>query len=132
MHISYAVEPDLSLDEFMSVVTRSTLGERRPYKDDPERAQRILDASDLMVTARDENGTLLGIARCITDFDYCLYCSDLGVVPEAQGHGLGKGLLAAVKDLAPGCKNYLLISAPGAVSFYEQAGYTRHDHCFLF
>lgn len=128
--ITYHIEPDLSADAFIDVLTRSTLSERRPV-DDPARIARMLSGADLIVTARDGD-TLVGVARSITDGAYCLYCSDLAVDTAYQGHGIGKALLAETRNAAPEVLNYILLSAPKAVSFYEAAGFERHENCFLF
>ncbi|WP_417269883.1 GNAT family N-acetyltransferase [Celeribacter sp.] len=131
MQVSYTIEPDLTAEAFLDVLRRSTLAERRPIEDVDKIAGMVAGA-DVIVTARDETGTLLGVARSITDFHFALYCSELCVDEAAQGHGIGKELLAQTVKAAPNCKNYLLLSTPKAVSFYEAAGYTRHDDCFLF
>ena len=69
MPISYALEPDLSAEEFRTVLIASTLAQRRPV-DDPARLDTMLRNADLIVTARDD-GRLVGISRAITDFSYC-------------------------------------------------------------
>ena len=60
LRVNYAIEPNLGLDEFVSVLERSTLGERRPL-DDRARIQRMLDNANLIVTAR-LGGQLVGVA----------------------------------------------------------------------
>ncbi|WP_417242780.1 GNAT family N-acetyltransferase [Celeribacter sp.] len=129
--MSYTIEPDLTAEAFLDVLRRSTLAQRRPVEDADKIAGMVARA-DVIVTARDADGTLLGVARSITDFHYALYCSELCVDEAAQGHGIGKALLAHTVKAAPNCKAYLLLSAPKAVGFYEAAGYTRHGDCFMF
>lgn len=131
MAMAYAREDDLPLRDFIAVLEASGLSERRPMHD-PVRLKQMLDGADLIVTARDETGHIVGVARSITDWSYALYCSELAVDRAAQGKGIGKALLAETARLAPGVKNCLLLSAPGAVSFYERAGYPRHGDCFVF
>ena len=79
MNVVYAIEtyPELSVEAFIDVLRRSTLGERRPI-DDPETIRGMLEHADIIVTARVE-GRLVGISRAITDFSYCTYLSDLAV-----------------------------------------------------
>ena len=55
--MKYAVEPDLWPTEFVDVLRRSLLAERRPV-DDAARIAKMLSGADLIVTARDEDGTL--------------------------------------------------------------------------
>ena len=47
--IDYQLEPQLSVEEFIDVLVRSTLGERRPV-DDRERIESMLKNADLIVT----------------------------------------------------------------------------------
>ncbi len=129
--ITYDSEPDLPAQEFLTLLTAATLAERRPV-DQPQRIAKMLAASDLIVTARDAAGHLLGVARSITDFAYCLYCSDLAVDQAHQGRGIGKALLQETVKATPEVKTHLLLSAPGAMSFYETAGYERAENCFIF
>jgi hypothetical protein len=77
MSIEYELEPELSADEFISVLRRSTLAERRPV-DDRDRIELMLRHADLIVTAR-SGGLLVGVSRAVTDFSYCTYLSDLAV-----------------------------------------------------
>jgi GNAT superfamily N-acetyltransferase len=131
MPIVYAREQSLSLDDFLAILDASGLAERRPV-DDRVRLQKMLDHADLTVTARTEAGAIVGVARCVTDFAYCLFCSDLAVDKAFQGQGIAKQLLALVCELTPQVKAHLLTSAPGAVSFYEHVGYQRMPNAFYF
>ena len=58
--IEYAIESDLTVDEFIGVLETSTLAERRPVHDRACIAG-MLEHADLIVTARAE-GELLGVA----------------------------------------------------------------------
>jgi len=128
--IVYALEPGLSAAEFIDVLHRSGLAERRPV-DEPDRVEAMLRKADLIVTAR-FGGALVGVARSITDFVYCCYLSDLAVDRALQGRGIGKELMRRTRaEVRPGI-TCLLLSAPKAVSFYETAGLTRHANAFLF
>lgn len=129
--IRYARERKLSAADFVSVLKASGLAERRPV-DDLKRVGDMVHNADLIVTARDCAGKIVGVARSITDWSYCLYCSDLAVDKEYQGQGIGKKLLEQTVVHAPNVKSFLLASAPGAVSFYENAGYARVHDAFLF
>jgi GNAT superfamily N-acetyltransferase len=127
--ITYAIEPDLSAEAFDAVLKSSGLSERRPTE--LARLDAMLRGADLILTARD-GGRLEGVARSITDWAYCLYCSDLCVDRDWQGQGVGRELLAQTAQAAPNVQTCLLLSAPAAVTFYEGAGYARHDDAFIF
>jgi len=121
-------EAHLAAPEFLDVLRRSGLDERRPV-DDAERIAAMLENANLIITARD-GGLLAGVSRSATDFAYFCYCSDLAVDRAYQGRGVGQQLLSATKAALHPQATLYLISAPKAVSFYEHIGMTRHDRCF--
>lgn len=131
--VRYALEPALDVTEFRRVLVESGLGAIRPVEDEP-RLQEMLSAADLVVTARLEEpeSPLVGVARCVTDFAWCCYLSELAVSASAQGLGIGKGLLdEARRQLGPRV-SLILLSVPEAVGFYERVGMTRMPDAFWF
>lgn len=126
--IEYQIEETISVDEFREVLINSTLGERRPVNN-LETLSKMLEHGNLIVTAR-ENGKLIGIARSLTDFDYCTYLSDLAVDEKYQKMGIGKELIKQTKLISSNAK-LILLSAPKAVNFYPKIGMTRHEQCFV-
>src|SRR4051812_7329006 len=95
--------------EFTAVVRASGLG--RPV-DDAARMAAMLAGANLVVTARDAAGRLAGVARCLTDFAWCCYLSDLCVDPAWQGKGVGRALIAETKRNLRPDRLVLLASAP--------------------
>src|SRR5581483_2508653 len=85
---TYQREPNLPPDEFIDVLVRSTLAERRPVHE-PERVRRMLAQADLIVTAR-AGGLLVGVWGAVTDFAFCTYLSDLAVDERYQRRGIGR------------------------------------------
>ena len=131
MTISYSREPGLSREDFIDVLQRSGLAERRPV-DDSACIDGMLANADLIIAARDPNANnrLVGVSRCVTDFSYCCYCSDLAVDRNYQGQGIGSGLIDASRaPLGPKC-SFFLISAPQAVAFYERIGMPQIERVF--
>ncbi|RDB07308.1 GNAT family N-acetyltransferase [Runella aurantiaca] len=126
--INYQVENQLPVEEFIAVLNRSTLGERRPVED-TERIADMLKNANLLVTARD-NGVLIGVSRAITDFAFCTYLSDLAVDEAYQKQGIGKELIRQTKLAAPRAK-LILLSAPKAVEYYPKIGMKHHPHCYF-
>jgi len=127
-NIIYQVESKLDPSEFIDVLNRSTLGERRPVNNF-KRISEMCKNANLIVTARlDEN--LIGIARSITDFVYCTYLSDLAVDKEFQKKGIGKRLIEETKKQSPLAK-LILLSAPAAIDYYPKIGMKKHDYCFI-
>jgi len=127
-NIIYKVETSLDPSEFIDVLKRSRLGERRPV-DDLNRISEMCKNANLIVTAR-MDGKLIGVARTITDFVYCTYLSDLAVDKEYQKKGIGKKLIEETKKQAPQA-TLILLSAPAAVDYYPKIGMKRHEHCFI-
>lgn len=131
--VLYACEPGLDVAEFRRVLVESGLGSSRPIDDEP-RLQIMLSAADLILTARWDrpDRLLVGIARCVTDFAWCCYLSELIVSASAQGQGIGKGLLdEARRQLGPSV-SLILASVPEAVSFYERAGMAQMADVFCY
>ncbi|RPI59649.1 MAG: GNAT family N-acetyltransferase [Ignavibacteriales bacterium] len=125
--IVYAIEKSLDVSEFIEVLKNSTLAERRPINDE-QRISSMCNNANLIVTARVE-GTLVGVARSITDFVYCTYLSDLAVDVKFQNTGIGKKLIEETKKATPQAK-LILLSAPAAVDYYPRIGMTKHNHCY--
>jgi len=121
-------ELTLNSDEFIDVLSRSTLGERRPI-DDADRIQAMLQNANLIVTARID-GKLIGVSRALTDFGFCTYLSDLAVDEAYQKMGIGVRLIAETKKHSPQAK-LILLAAPAAVNYYPKTGMTNFTHCFL-
>ena len=127
-NVIYKVEKSLDPSEFIDVLKRSTLGERRPI-DDFERVKKICENSNLIVSARLDSN-LIGIARSVTDFYYCTYLSDLAVDKDYQKKGIGKRLIEETKKQSQKA-TLILLSAPAAVDYYPKIGMVRHNHCFI-
>ena len=132
-HVQYAVERDLDVPAFQRVLVESGLGAIRPVADEA-RLLEMLTAADLIVTARlvEPGVPLVGVARCITDFAWVCYLSDLAVSGSAQGLGIGKGLLAEVRQQLGPRVSVVLSSVPEAAGFYERAGMERVPNVFRY
>lgn len=126
--ITYQIEKALETEEFTQVLVNSTLGERRPI-DDSERITEMIQGANLIVTARD-NGKLVGVARCLTDFVYCTYLSDLAVDEKYQKMGIGKELIRITKENTSNAK-LILLAAPKAVGYYPKIGMTQWEQCYV-
>jgi ribosomal protein S18 acetylase RimI-like enzyme len=128
--ILYAREQDLAADEFIDVLLRSGLSERRPVGD-RGRIERMLAHSNLIVTARDA-GRLVGVSRALTDFAYCCYLSDLAVDKSCQRSGIGRRLIEETRRAAGPQASCILLSAPGALGFYRAIEMPQADNAFIF
>lgn len=121
MHVTYHVGEQLSPEDFIDVLERSGLAERRPAGD-RARVERMLQHANLLVTAR-VDGTLIGVARALTDYSFCCYLSDLAVDREFQSQGVGRELIRQVQTACgPECM-LLLLAAPAAQGYYPHVGF---------
>lgn len=129
MSIQYQRET-LDADAFADILRRSGLHTRRPI-DYVARLQRMLDGSTLTITARVEEGRLIGIARSLTDWSYACYLSDLAVDSDFQRRGIGRQLIELTRLHAGEGTMCLVVSAPEAVGFYERIGFPRAETAFI-
>ena len=129
MSVAYRLEPGLSPAEFIDVLVRSTLAERRPV-DQPDVVAAMLTNADIVLTAR-VDGRLVGIARAVTDFSYCTYLSDLAVDVDHQGRGIGRELIQRTHEAAGLRTSLILLAAPKARTYYPHIGMRPHDSCWI-
>jgi GNAT superfamily N-acetyltransferase len=126
--IDYGLEPELSAEEFVDVLVRSTLAERRPV-DDRRAIERMLANADLIVTARFA-GKLIGVSRALSDFAFCTYLSDLAVDRDFQKRGIGRELIRRTHEAAGHDTSLILLAAPKARTYYPHIGMTQHESCW--
>lgn len=122
------IEPNLTPDEFVDVLTRSTLAQRRPVAE-AETIRGMLQHADLILTARIDK-KLVGVSRAITDFSFCTYLSDLAVDVKHQRRGIGRELIRRTHEQAGLSTTLILLTAPQAVAYYSHIGMNRHDSCW--
>lgn len=93
---------------------------------------RAFDGSNLVTTARDHSGHLIGVCRALTDFARHCFVATLAVHPEAKGKGIGKALLHFTHCQAGDPRQIVIFlhSGPEAVGFYEAIGFKREPACF--
>jgi predicted N-acetyltransferase YhbS len=128
--IRYETKTNITAAEFIDVLKRSTLSERRPV-DEPDRIQKMLDNAPVLITAWDGD-VLVGVSRAITDFVYCTYLSDLAVDVAYQKNGIGKQLVSITHEVAGHDTNLILLAAPAAATYYPKIGMEQFTDCFLF
>lgn len=127
--IAYQLEPNLTSAEFIDVLIRSTLGERRPI-DQPDVIAAMLRNAGIILTAR-ADGQLVGISRAVSDFSYCVYLSDLAVDVAHQKQGIGKELIRRTHEAAGLHTTLILLAAPKARTYYGHIGMQYHDSCWV-
>ena len=136
--VTYQINSAITPEQFTDVLSKSSLGARRPL-DNYYVIKGMLDNADLLVTAwvneeheeavndSESNKKLIGVARCVTDFSYCCYLSDIAVDEAYQKQGIGKSMIKKIEQqLPPSCK-IILLSAPQASDYYPKIGFTKHE-----
>jgi GNAT superfamily N-acetyltransferase len=103
------------------------LAKRRPM-DNPDLLNRMLQNSNLIITARYQEG-LVGVLRALSDFNYRTFVADLAVIPTFQNRGIGKALLEESRKSAPEARLFLF-SAEDAEGFYKKVGFQLHELCY--
>lgn len=128
--IRYQLEPQLSCGEFVDVLQRSTLAERRPL-DEPGAIAGMVANADVLLVARTASGLAVGLSRAITDYSYCTYLSDLAVDVAYQRQGIGRELIRRTHEAAGLHTMLILLAAPKAQSYYPHVGMRQHPSCWI-
>ena len=127
MKIQFKINSKVTAESVIEVYKSS--GINRPV-DDVKRIGAMLDNSNLIISAWD-GIELIGIARSVTDFNYCCYLSDLAVKKEYQKSGIGKSLIEITQDTIGEQTMLLLISADSALDYYPKVGFEKVENGFI-
>lgn len=127
--IQYRFGNDLDLDQLIELYKASTLGDRRPIEE-RDRFAGMLKHANLVITAWDED-LLVGISRCLTDFNHFTYLADLAVRDTHQKQGIGKELIRQTQIHGGPNTNVLLLAAPAAEKYYPHIGFAHAPQAWL-
>lgn len=127
MTIRYDNQTKINAEQLADVFRRS--GIRRPIDDLP-RLSAMLAHANILITAWDGE-RLIGVARALSDFSYCCYLSDLAVDRDYQRDGIGKALIAKVRELIGPQSMLLLLAAPEAQAYYPKVGFDAIDNGWI-
>jgi hypothetical protein len=127
MKIQFKINASLKAEDVIGVFISS--GINRPV-DDIVRIDNMLKNSNLIISAW--NGIeLIGIARSVTDYNYCCYLSDLAVKSEHQKSGIGKTLIELTQQTIGEQTMLLLLSAAPAMEYYPKVGFEKVENGFI-
>jgi len=129
MSIIYRSNIKISANQFIDVLKRSTLSERRPV-DDRDRIEKMLQHGNIIITAW-QGDLLIGVSRALSDFAFCCYLSDLAVDKAFQKQGIGKELIRLTHEAAGSNSSLVLLAAPAAVEYYPKIGMEQFKECFI-
>lgn len=96
------------------------------YTTNPTMLKNALEHSLFLISARDENGKLVGFLRAVGDGYSILYIQDIIVLPEYQRQGIGTQLLRQTLEHFKEVYQIILTtdSELKTIAFYEANGFT--------
>jgi GNAT superfamily N-acetyltransferase len=97
----------------------------------PARMKRSLEACDIVVSAHNGAGELVGIARALSDFAMDTKILDMIVAPEYQRTGVGRRMMKKIEQCARGTAIYFE-TEPKNVGFAKKCGYIRRTGLSVF
>ena len=117
-------EERISAVDYIDFLKRTDLGSQYPKERFFERISKLVNNAAISITARTENGKIVGVLFGLTDFAYWLYVTDLGVDRSYTGQGIGRNLMKTAHEIAGGEKDIAvyLIANKNAIPFYEKLG----------
>lgn len=117
-------EERISAEEYIDFLKRTDLGSQYPKERFFDRISKLVNNASISLTARNENGDIVGVLFGLTDFAYWLYVTDLGVDRKYTGQGIGRALMKTAHEIAGGEKDIAvyLIANKNAIPFYEKLG----------
>jgi len=104
-------------------------GITRPTNDLP-RIARMFEHANLVISAWNQD-QLVGVCRALTDFSFCCNLSDLSVDRAYQKQGIGSTLIQHVRNAIDDRVSLILLSAPGAMSYYPSVGFSAIENGFV-
>jgi hypothetical protein len=121
-------EERLSADTYIDFLKKTDLGSQYPKERFRERIEKLVQNVSISLVARDGE-IIVGVLFGLTDFSYWLYVTDLGVVREYEGQGIGRSLMKKAHELAGGEKDIAvyLIANENAIPFYKKLGMKLSD-----
>lgn len=123
--MNYSInEERLTGEQYIEFLKHTDLGSQYPKERFRERIETLVSRASISLVARNDAGSIIGVCFGITDFAYWLFITDLGVVRECVGQGIGTALVKQLHKLAGGKKNIIMYTCynENAYGFYEKLG----------
>ena len=122
-------EERITAEEYIDFLKRTDLGSQYPKERFEDRISRLVRTVSISLTARNEQGLLVGALFGLTDSAYWLFITDLGVDRNYTRQGIGRRLMKTAHQMAGGEKDIAvyLIANENAVPFYEKCGMKKAD-----
>lgn len=123
--MTYTIKEErLSAEEYIEFLKHTDLGSQYPKERFRERIGTLVNRASISLVARSDARKIIGVCFGITDFAYWLFITDLGVVRECAGQGVGTALVRKLHELAGGEENIIMYTCfnENAYGFYEKLG----------
>ena len=122
-------EERLTAEEYIEFLKHTDLGSQYPKERFRQRIGTLVNRASISLVARNEAGSIVGVCFGITDFAYWLFITDLGVVRECAGQGIGTALVKKLHQVAGGEENIIMYTCfnENAYGFYEKLGMHKPD-----
>ena len=123
--MTYTIKEErLTAEEYIEFLKHTDLGSQYPKERFRERIETLVNRASISLVARNEAGSIVGVCFGITDFAYWLFITDLGVIRECVGQGIGTALVRKLHQLAGGEENIIMYTCfnENAYGFYEKLG----------
>ena len=128
--MNYSIKEErLTAEEYIEFLKHTDLGSQYPKERFRERIGTLVNRASISLVARNEAGSIVGVCFGITDFAYWLFITDLGVVRECTGQGIGTALVKKLHKIAGGDENIIMYTCfnENAYGFYEKLGMHKPD-----
>ena len=127
-------EERLTATEYIEFLKHTDLGSQYPKERFEERIETLVKKASISLVARNERNEIIGVCFGITDFAYWLFITDLGVVRECTGQGIGKALVRKLHELAGGEENIIMYTCvnENAIPFYEKIGMSKPNDVMVY
>ncbi len=124
----------LSAAEYIDFLKRTDLGSQYPAERFESRIEKLAANVPVSLTARNDEGLLVGVCFGITDFAYWLFITDLGVDRDYAGRGIGRTLMRAALEAAGGADDIIVYTCANenAVGFYRKLGMERAEDVMVY
>ena len=133
MNVSIA-EERITAAEYIEFLKKTDLGSQYPKERFSDRIATLVQKVSISLVARNEAQEIVGVCFGITDFSYWLFITDLGVVRDCVGQGIGTALVKKLHELAGGEDNIIVYTCTNenALPFYEKLGMVRPNDVMVY
>ena len=128
--MNYTIKEErLTAEEYIEFLKHTDLGSQYPKERFQERIGTLVERASISLVARSDAGAIVGVCFGITDFASWLFITDLGVIRECAGQGIGTALVRKLHEVAGGEENIIMYTCfnENAYGFYEKLGMGKTD-----